>query len=242
MGDSKGVPLVRVEAEEKLYDATAIFGRDADDVFPTEAKQNIEEYVDGQVGGIGGLKFVTEAEIHKIKEQRGDRPEDGTLSVDKSLAQVLAENKEAKEEAFQEVWRSMKEGKNRPLDDDEAEFLESVAKSEWRANRAHKEQEDEQLVAFQLARAEMENVVTKPALEPEQIISSDLLGPKPLVKRNPASMLLRVKPVVKTSNKKARVETSEPLAAPVAVEEDRKAATTGGLLGLMDYGSDSDED
>lgn len=241
MGDSKGVPLLRVEAEEKLYDAAAIFGRDADDVFPTDAKQNIEESVEGQIGGLGGLKFVTEAEIHKIREQRGDRPEDGTLSVDKSLAEVLAENKEAKEEAFQEVWKSMKEGKNRPLDDDEAEFLESVAKSEWRANRAHKEQEDEQLVAFQLARAEMENVVTKPALEPEQIISPDFLGPKPLVKRKPASMLLRVKPVVKTSsNKKARVETSEPPAAPVVVEEDSKAVTPGGLLGLMDYGSDED--
>ncbi len=36
--------------------------------------------------------------------------EDGTIVPDKPLAQVLAEAKQAKEDAFQAVWKSMKTG------------------------------------------------------------------------------------------------------------------------------------
>lgn len=36
--------------------------------------------------------------------------EDGTLAADKPLAEVLRERKEAKEAAFQDKWRLMKQG------------------------------------------------------------------------------------------------------------------------------------
>lgn len=45
-----------------------------------------------------------------LKQQRGERPEDGTMTVSKTLAEILAENKAAKEDKFQEVWKSMKTG------------------------------------------------------------------------------------------------------------------------------------
>ena len=41
----------------------------------------------------------------------------------KPLWQILQEQKDLKEEKFQEGWKTMKEGKNRPLEEDEIEFL-----------------------------------------------------------------------------------------------------------------------
>ena len=49
-------------------------------------------------------------QLIEIKAQRGERPEDGTMTVDKTLAEVLEANKQAKEDKFQEVWKSMKVG------------------------------------------------------------------------------------------------------------------------------------
>ena len=47
-------------------------------------------------------------QLEEIKATRGERVEDGTVAADKSLAEILAENKAKKEEEFQEVWKSMK--------------------------------------------------------------------------------------------------------------------------------------
>jgi hypothetical protein len=49
-------------------------------------------------------------QLAEIKAQRGASVEDGAVSVDKPLVVVLAEAKAAKEEAFQNVWKSMKVG------------------------------------------------------------------------------------------------------------------------------------
>ncbi len=46
--------------------------------------------------GLNAPRFVTEAELEKIKELRGGSVEDGTVSVDKPLHEILRENKEKK--------------------------------------------------------------------------------------------------------------------------------------------------
>lgn len=65
--------------------------------------------------------------------------------------QVLREAKEAKETAFQEQWKQMKQGKNRPLDEEEMEFIDSVAEQEAAARRRQREEEAAELAAFHAA-------------------------------------------------------------------------------------------
>ena len=50
----------------------------------------------GAGGSSAAPQFVTEAELEELKAQRGGTVEDGTLSVDKPLYEVLRENKEKK--------------------------------------------------------------------------------------------------------------------------------------------------
>lgn len=224
MDDSGSVPLVRVAAEERLYDVEAVLGRDVSSVFRSEAKKDDPD----MEAAIGGLKFVTETELEKLKAERGERPEDGTLVPDKSLAEILADNKQAKEDAFQDVWRSMKEGKNRPLDEDESDFLDLLKKQDWLKDREKKEMEDRELTAFQLKRAELDDRVL-PASEPKA--AAEIHAPQRL-KRKTVPAVLHVKPV-----KKQVTKQSEQLESKGTQSE---VPTGGGLLGLADYGSDSD--
>lgn len=55
-------------------------------------------------------KTTSAVQLDEIKKTRGGSVEDGTVARDKTLAAVLAENKAKKEEAFQEVWKTMKQG------------------------------------------------------------------------------------------------------------------------------------
>ncbi|KAI7840641.1 hypothetical protein COHA_005662 [Chlorella ohadii] len=123
--DRQAVPLVRVPREEQYFDREEVLGRDAASVFPTESKKAA-----AQGAGLAELlgankKFISETELQEIKSTMGLRPEDGTIAADKPLAEVLREAKEAKEAAFQEQWKKMKQGKNRPLDEDELDFVDS---------------------------------------------------------------------------------------------------------------------
>ena len=49
-------------------------------------------------------------QLEEIKKTTGQRVENGTVSRDKSLAAILAENKNKKEEEFQQMWKTMKQG------------------------------------------------------------------------------------------------------------------------------------
>ena len=49
-------------------------------------------------------------QLEELRQERGDRVEDGAIAPDKPLVEVLAEAKEAKEASFQAVWKSMKQG------------------------------------------------------------------------------------------------------------------------------------
>ncbi|CAI5495663.1 unnamed protein product, partial [Closterium sp. Naga37s-1] len=75
--------------------------------------------------------------LEENKRLRGERVEDGTVTVDKPLYEILKEQKEKKEAEHKEKF------KNRPpraLDEDELEFLEAV---EQKKREDEKEKDDE---------------------------------------------------------------------------------------------------
>ncbi|EFN56884.1 hypothetical protein CHLNCDRAFT_144541 [Chlorella variabilis] len=151
--DRKPVDLVRVPREERYYDREAVLGRDAASVFPTEIRKAAaaEGAALAELLGGGNKKFISETELEEIKTQRGLSVEDGSIAPEKPLAEILREAKEAKEAAFQEQWKTMKRGKNRPLDEDEFEFLDSVAEGEAAALRRARQEEEDALAAFHAA-------------------------------------------------------------------------------------------
>ncbi|KAL4423399.1 hypothetical protein ABPG77_009977 [Micractinium sp. CCAP 211/92] len=150
--DRKPVELVRVPREEQYFEREEVLGRDAASVFPTEAKKAAVDNAGlAELLGAGKAKFISETELEEIKSKRGLSVGDGTLAADKPLAEILREAKEAKEAAFQEQWKTMKQGKNRPLDDDEFEFVDSIAQAEAAARRRQREEEEAELAAFHAA-------------------------------------------------------------------------------------------
>ena len=169
------------------------------------------------------------AQLEELKAQRGERVEDGTFAADKSLAEVLQANKDAKEEAFQEVWKSMKVGKNRPLDEDEITFYDDLAKQSWRKEREESAADAEQMSAFKLAR---EQQVVAKAPEPSPAVTASLLAPPPPAAKRKAPVGLRA--VAKVVKKDTAASAS---AAPKPKEEKGGG---GALFGLAGYGSDDD--
>eukprot|EP01024_Parvocaulis_polyphysoides_P007788 TRINITY_DN12293_c0_g1_i4.p1 TRINITY_DN12293_c0_g1~~TRINITY_DN12293_c0_g1_i4.p1 ORF type:complete len:177 (-),score=40.46 TRINITY_DN12293_c0_g1_i4:322-852(-) len=102
-----------------------------------------------------GKQFISEKQLEENKSSRGDNVSDGSFAAQKPLAQILADQKAKKEEEFQQQWKQMKQGKNRPLEDDEIEFLEKVRKeSEQQQAKVAKEEKNE-LETFLKARNEM---------------------------------------------------------------------------------------
>ena len=68
--------------------------------------------------------------------------------------QVLADAKAKKEEAFQEGWKTMKQGKNKPLDADEIEFLDQVEDAKLKYDLQLKQKESAEIDSFRLAVAQ----------------------------------------------------------------------------------------
>lgn len=201
------VELLRVPRTEQLFDREEVLGRDASSVFPTESKAAAgldPEAVREMLGT--NTRFISETQLEDIKSQRGSRVEDGSLAADKPLVEVLREAKEAKEAAFQETWKQMKTGKNKPLDEEEAEFLGHIAEAEQAARRSVANQEAEELAAFQEAvrhQREAPRVagpVAGPAAEPPpghpaHNSNSVRAAAQPVTRKPP---LISVKPVART--------------------------------------------
>jgi hypothetical protein len=68
-----------------------------------------------------------------------------------TLADVL--RRVAQEEEFQDKWRIMKQGKNKPLEAEEIEFLDSVAAHELETERRKRAEEAQELESFQVSLA-----------------------------------------------------------------------------------------
>lgn len=72
---------------------------------------------------------------------------------------MLADNKRKKEDAFQEQWKTMKQGKNRPLDAADYAFVNDVYDAETRKLKEQYDHTREDAVAFRKAQAELQKSV-----------------------------------------------------------------------------------
>lgn len=144
------VEVVVKEQPERLYDREALLGRDAASVFSSLRQQPAADYA--ATLSHAAPRFVTEAQLEELKQARGGggSVEDGSVSADKPLHEVLRENKEKKEAEFQERWRLMKQGGNKPLEEDESAFLDTVAQRELAQQRIKRAEEARELESFQV--------------------------------------------------------------------------------------------
>ena len=150
--------MVRVPAAEgRVYDREKILGRDTASVFPNESRRAEDEARRAAAGAVGGLRFVSEGELKEEMEGRGSAaagPGDG-----RPLSEVLRIAREKKEEEFQEKWRIMKEGGNRPLDEDEVAFYDECEALEEERRRRRQREQEEDMLAYRLCMAERERAV-----------------------------------------------------------------------------------
>ncbi len=180
---------------EEVYAKEDVFGRDTTSVFPNAAKEATTLDADRVKELIGASNFISESQVgfcphcphhihsahsnthstqlEELKAAGRARVEDGAVSVDKSLAEVLAENKAKKDAEHKAKWEIMKQGKNltdaahvalhhtfirnnnpcftgknKPLDEDEVEFLDTVVQQQAAADRAARLEEQRELDAF----------------------------------------------------------------------------------------------
>ncbi|KFM27463.1 hypothetical protein F751_1240 [Auxenochlorella protothecoides] len=94
-------------------------------------------------------------QLRDIQDAQNQRSAE-EVAASKPLAEVLRDAKEAKESAFQETWKQMKTGKNRPLDEEELEFFDAVAEAEALKRRREQEEEAAELDSFRRLRQEQE--------------------------------------------------------------------------------------
>jgi len=224
--DPRSVELVRVETREQTYDREKIFGRDASSVFPS---------LGGGGGGEGEekkddarSKFVTESELQEMRDRGESTGGGGETNPDagKPLYQILAEQKERKQQDFDEQWASMKVGKNRPLDAEEVEFLDELENERKAAEKKRQREESEELEAFKRAQV---GKASNPSVSADV---STVQG----TKEAPAAA-----PPVAVVARKKTIGVRVKAKAPTTKEAPEEKPASGGLGGLLgDYGSDSD--
>ena len=164
------------------------------------------------------------------------------------------EAKEAKEAEFAEGWKTMKQGKNKPLDEEEVEFLDDVEVQKRENEKRQREREKDDIECFKLLR---ETMVVK-AAPPRTAVGAesgegagigskrgaegDAVGSAGTKKSKP-TMVVKPKFVPKF---KAVPKKAHPAAAPAAEEkkkdEEEEDDKGGGLGGLLGYGSGSEDD
>lgn len=152
MGDDgnqkRRVDLVRVPREDVYYDKEEVLGRELKSVFPNESKMALLESA-ARMGMVhDSKKFISESELLEMQSEKTQKVME---TSNKPLAEILREQKEAKQAKFEDQWKQMKTGKNRPLDEDELEFLDTVIEAENVQRRKVMEEEKKELEAFREA-------------------------------------------------------------------------------------------
>lgn len=146
------------------------------------------------------MNFVSEEQLEEARRSRGARVEDGTAQRDRSLFEILKENKDKKDAEFNERF------KHRPpkaLDEDETEFLDKLEESRREYEQQLVDEEAKQLRSFQAAVAAQSTTV----LELKEIpispkIQEQRSGGRKNPPAKPLGMLIKVKPQAK----KAKVD------------------------------------
>ena len=146
--------------EEELFDVEKELGRDVKSVFKI--------LDDGGKEKSTNTKFVTAEELERLRKERGGKEEDAETEPVKPLWQILQEQRDVKEEKFQEGWKTMKEGKNRPLEEDEIEFLDEVEEQKRENEKRKREEEKELSKQFKLAKARSHTLNSKTATAAEE--------------------------------------------------------------------------
>ena len=228
---SRGVELVRVEPEERVFDRERVLGRDTTSVFPSLANANDDD--DNDSPSTSGAppklvsKFVTESELHELRKQGIDQAaKDAHNASYKPLYQVLAEAKERQELEFADQWTEMKIGKNRPLDAEEFEFLSKVEDEQREIELKRKREEMSELEVFRKTQQASEGVA--------RMVDENKTAPAPA-----CVVARRAKPKIAIKSK-----AKAPQPTPEVVDDESKISSDagGGLGGLLgDYGSDSDD-
>ncbi|XP_066308854.1 uncharacterized protein [Miscanthus floridulus] len=192
------------------------------------------------------VNFISEDQLDEVKRTRGERVEDGTAQRDKPLFQILQENKEKKDAEFNERF------KHRPpkaLDEDETEFLDTLASSRKEYEQQVANEEAEQLRSFHEAVAARSNIVHE--LETPTVSRPEESRPKPPTKRCQPALLKNVIISVKPQAKKPKLEVE----ANSALEErpsnghdsdqkqpDDTKATLGSLVAYDDDDESGEDD
>lgn len=176
------VELVRVHDDDNPTQNSGWHGhRDIKDVFPITSKKQVVE--DAKEKGLLDVKtFVSGSSMGDNKNENQSIPVDT-----RPLAEILMEQKEQKQAEFEAGWKTMKTGKNRPLDEDEAAFLDQIVENEVKKQSDIHKKEEEELRAFREAqnqgsvmennRVEESNMIKRPR------ISSDSKKPKSMLKK-----------------------------------------------------------
>ncbi|KAL3151358.1 hypothetical protein ABBQ38_013190 [Trebouxia sp. C0009 RCD-2024] len=216
--DARKVELIRMPRQEQVFEREQVFGRDASSVFPTEGQKAAAEAAEVLKSKLGANRFISESEIQELQKEYGKNTE-GSEAI-KPLAHILLEAKQAKDEAFQNQWKQMKQGKNRPLDEEEIQFVDALEAARRDKEQAERKQELDALEAYQLA--------VRAASEAQQTPTATEASPLPLragakltsLRKPPAAKPTKAKPVI--IRKRAQ---------PASDEEAQQAASKQARLG-----------
>ncbi|XP_068660757.1 uncharacterized protein [Aristolochia californica] len=187
------------------------------------------------------MNFVSEDQIEEAKKTRGERVEDGTAQRDRPLFEILKENKDKRDEEFNERF------KHRPpkaLDEDETEFLDKLEMSRREYEMQVADEEAQQLRNFQEALAAQASIVHELKETPTAPGAEDS---KPVARKSqPARPLSMINITVKPLAKKAKTEATTG-DQPQDVFKTSNAIMTkspakGATVGLVSYSDDSEDD
>ncbi|KAL2528960.1 NEFA-interacting nuclear protein NIP30 [Forsythia ovata] len=148
------------------------------------------------------MNFVSEEQLEEARRTRGARVEDGTAQRDRSLYEILKENKDKKDAEFNERF------KHRPpkaLDDDETEFLDKLEMTRKEYERQMADEEEQQLQSFQAAVTAQSTVVHE--LKEAPLIPK-VQDQRSVGRKNPPSLGIVIK--VKPQAKKAKMDHANP--------------------------------
>eukprot|EP00210_Caulerpa_lentillifera_P001662 g1597.t1 len=195
------VEMIRIPQED-ADDVLDTDSRDVASVFPTEVRSSEVDEVQ-RIEDAVKTRFISETELQESRESdqwvNYGRQED----AGKSLAEILAENKKRKDDEFQEQWKAMKQGKNRPLDTEDFEFVDSVFQEEAKKTKEQFAQREQDIEEFRKAREEILTTTATTTIQQKPVESK----PNKPVKK-PRLTGLKSKPKVKVVPKKRTASSS----------------------------------
>eukprot|EP00249_Psilotum_nudum_P009210 c21781_g1_i1 orf=180-794(+) len=196
------------------------------------------------------LNFISEHELEEVREKKGPRVEDGAVSIDKPLYEILKENKEKQQSEFNERF------KHRPpkaLDEEETEFLDKLEMYQKQQERQLADEEARQLLNFKLAVANrtvrLEETNSSQTQEQEKPMKE-----KRRAQARPLASLIRVKPQAKKFKIEEKttltmgdthddtIEHSYEHRDKNMIMRPDNTGIAAGVAGLVSYDDESDDD